>query len=119
MSSHCKDHPKLSLLQAISHSEKAFLHVEKACDVISQGLTVLEQDCARILKTHVNTEMRGPFFWPEPSHRTTYALLWATNTTPELQRQWFPSSENLLAGGIDYLEHIRGLLVLSEGTRCE
>jgi len=45
MSSHCKDHPKLSLLQAISHSEKAFLHVEKACDVISQGLTVLEQDC--------------------------------------------------------------------------
>jgi len=38
------------------------MHVEKTCDVISQGLPVSEQDGGRILRTHFRTEIRDPFF---------------------------------------------------------
>jgi len=55
--SYCKDHLWLSLRQAIPHSEKtymntekAFLHFNWACNVISPDLAVSEQDCVKIPK---------------------------------------------------------------------
>ena len=63
MPSYCKDHLWLSLLQPISHSEKAFLHfnwaflhVKTACNAISSDLTASEEDCVKIPKRHFRTD---------------------------------------------------------------
>jgi len=63
MPSYCKDHIWLSLLQAISHSEKtymntekAFLHFKTACDAISPDFTGPGQDSVKILNRHFRTQ---------------------------------------------------------------
>jgi len=81
MLSYCKDYMWLSLLQAISYSEKtymntentflsakkaflhfnnAFLHIKTACNAIRLDLTVLEQDYVNILEC-IFLQLRGPF----------------------------------------------------------